>query len=207
MCMDNKCCTGKERCWGGDVPAPAGVPGHHALGEGWEQALLQFPFRAQGSAGSILGEEKITLTCTGTGEELEEIRSKNKMQEQGCSGGRVDVTQGKLGVQPTVPSFLHFSAARMINRLQSWANTSSDPSRRALFAEEDLTNWVGSIVFLHRGISGRSGYFETDQITECCCSGNVFCDICLFSFKNWMVIMATHSFRICKLASEQHWLV
>lgn len=124
----------------------------------------------------------------------------------------VDVTQGKLGAQLTVPSFLHFSDARMISRLQSWLNTCSDPSRRALLAtlhptdsiEEDLTNWVGSIAVLYRGISGRSGYFKTEQIIGCCCSGNVLCDVCLISFKNWMVVMANHSFRICKLTSEQH---
>lgn len=103
----------------------------------------------------------------------------------------VEITQVKLGVQPTVPPFLHFSAARMISRLQSWLNTSSDPSGRALLAtlhptdstEEDLTNWVASIVVLHRGISSRSGYFKRDQITECCCSGNMLCGVCLISFK------------------------
>lgn len=123
----------------------------------------------------------------------------------------VDVTQGKLGVQPTVPSFLHFSATRMTIRLQRWLNTSSDPPRRALFATlhptdsiEDLTSWVGSIMVLHRGISGRSDYFKADQITECYCSGNVLCDVGFISFKKWTVFMANHSFRICKLASEQH---
>lgn len=91
----------------------------------------------------------------------------------------MDVTQGKLGVQPTVPSFLHFSAARMISRLQSWLNTSSDPSRRALLAtlhptarpEEDLTDWVGYIVFLLCGISARSGYSKTDKLQSAAALG------------------------------------
>lgn len=135
------------------------------------------------------------------------------MQEQGVlrrKGARartwVEATQGKPGVQPTVPSFLHFSAARMISRLQSRLNTSNDPSGRALLAtlhptdstEGDLTSWVGSIVVLHHGVSGRSGYFKRDQITECCVVS------ALFLLKNWMVVVTNHSFRICKLASEQH---
>lgn len=83
MCMDSLCCTGKEsRCVEEDVTCTC-----RCLWTG-EQALLQFPFRAQDSAGWILGQEENTLTCTGTGEELREIRSKNKCRSKGCSGGR-----------------------------------------------------------------------------------------------------------------------
>ena len=68
----------------------------------------------------------------------------------------------------------------MTSGLQNWLNASSDPSRRAPLATlcpidssgEDLTNWVGTDVVLHDGVSGSSDYFKTEQMTECYCSGN-----------------------------------
>lgn len=213
--------------WGRMSPATASPVPMDTLhwSEGWEQVLLQSPSRAQRSAGHTLGEEENTLTWTGTGEELGEVRNTRQkegagmLREKGAGASMVDVTQGEVEFQPTAPSFLHYSAARMMSGLQNWLNASSDPPRRALLAtlrpidnSEDLTDWVGTDVVLHDGVLGSSGYFKTEQITECCCSvtGPVLCtegsdescDVCLISFKNWKVIMANHSFRICKLASD-----
>lgn len=137
------------------------------------------------------------------------------LRSQNLSG----CNQGKLGVQPTVPSFLHFSAARMISRLQSWLNTSSDPSRRALLAtlhptaspEEDLTNWVGSIVFLLRGISGRSGYSKTDKLQSAAALGTCCVVSASFLLKTgwWSWPTTVSEFVNWHLNStvSQHWLV
>lgn len=92
------------------------------------------------------------------------------LRAKGAGASRVDVSQGKLGVQPTRPSYLHFSVARMTSGLQNWLNASSDPSRRAPLTTlrpidssgEDLTNWVGTDVVLYDGVSGSSGYFKKE---------------------------------------------
>lgn len=222
------CCTGKQSRYVGEDITCNCIPsahGHPALGQGLGAGSPQSPFRAQCSAGHTLGEEENTLTWTGTGEELGEVRNTRQkagvgmLREKEAGASMVDVTQGEVEFQPTAPSFLHFSASRMISGLQNWLNASSDPPRRALLAtlrpidnSEDLTDRVGTDVVLHDGVSGSSGYFKTEQITECYRSGtgpvlctegsDGSCDVCLISFKNWKVIMANHSFRICKLASD-----
>lgn len=85
--------------------------------------------------------------------------------------------------------------------LQNWLHASSDPSGRAALATlcptessgKDLANWVGTDVVLQDGVSGSSGYFKAEQITECYSSGNEsgpctewsdgLWDVCLFLLK------------------------
>lgn len=71
--------------------------------KGWEQVVLQFPFRVQGSAGCTLGEEENALTC-GTGEKLGDMKNKSQKARarmaQGEGSRSLNVMQNKLEVQP-----------------------------------------------------------------------------------------------------------
>lgn len=93
-------------------PVPPGIL-HWA--EDWEQVLLQFPFRAQGSAGRTLGEEENSLTWTGTGEKLGEARNKRQKAGAGCWGGREQEPAGW-----TYPSSAHNTFISTFLCCQGW---------------------------------------------------------------------------------------
>lgn len=200
--------------WGGHRLQlhPQCPPGTLHWAEDWEQVLLQFPFRAQGSAGRTLGEEENSLTWTGTGEKLGETRNKRQKAGAGCWGEREQEPAGRTYPRPSLgfsPQHLYFYISLLpgLNGLQNRLNASSDlqqhrflPGHPIDSTGEDLTNWIGTGVVLHDGFSDSSGYFKRANyrvllLWEWIRAVHI-------SFKNWKAIVANHSFRICKLASD-----